>query len=449
MNLSANPYAPEQPCSDPERFFGRAETFAFLRQALHSEQTPILIGGRGMGKTSVLLQLPFQLEARYLTAYLDLAELRHTYSLSAFAVALIQTARQALRTAEPSLYLPDVPETQDAAELWRWFAKTHLTPIFDVMRRFQRLIYCFDNAQHLLDAVQRGDLPSDLIDSLGALCREEKRIGIVFTFDAAAEPRLASYALLAEPLNQHRLPPLSDAEARQLITQPCASFYALSDDVVGALQAYSGGQPYLLQWLCALLWERAAARNFAAPDRNDVSAILPRALQVCSALFDSLWQNATPSEQAALIALTQARRGAPATLEELHTWLIHESEDAPHMVTLAAALRSLEYRGAVRSAPESAYALSSGLLYLWLQAKAELPSAPLNVEHTSVRRAALPIALIAIASASIALLVAALTSHLSSGAATLQPTHTLALNLEGTQRALSLTQTFQALPTNT
>jgi hypothetical protein len=321
------------------------------------------------------------------------------------------------------------------------------------MRRFQRLIYCFDNAQALISAVQGGKLPADLIEALGALRRDEPRIGMVFAFDAASEPQLANYALFNEPLNQQRLLPLSDAEAAQLIVQPSAPFYTLSAEVVEALLAQSGGHPYLLEWLCALLWENAAARNFAQPpDLADLDAILPLALQACGARFEELWQAATLSEQAALTALaalTTARRGLPVTLDELHAWLIRESERAPHAMTLAAALRSLEYRGMVRAVPSAAYTFSSGLLYLWLQPQAELPRAPAPAERTSVRRAALPIALAAFATIGAAALIAALTSAVPPVANTAQPTQTLALNLEGTQRALALTRTFEALPTAT
>ncbi|MFQ3536785.1 MAG: hypothetical protein SNJ58_13010 [Aggregatilineales bacterium] len=452
MSQSANPYMPDQPCRDPQRFFGRTETFAFLRQALHADQVPIIIGGRGMGKSSILLQLPFQLEARYLTVYLDLAQPAHTRDLSAFVGALIEAARQALRSADPSLYLPEVPNTSEAGQLWLWFTQTHLTLIFDVMHRFQRLVYCLDNAETLLSAVQQGRLPPDLLNSLGALCREEPRIRLLFAFDAAAEPQLADHTLFSEPLNQHRLAMLSQADATQLIVQPCAPFFTPSADVIAALLAHSGGHPYLLQWLCALLWEDAATRNFASPNLGRVNAILPLALQACSPIFEELWGTVTPNEQTALAALaglTRSRRGAPVTLEELHTWLIRESESAPHPLTLAAALRSLEYRAIVRAAPDSAYSFSSGLLYVWLQARAELPSAPANTERTSARCAALPILLIAIATVALAGLLAALANNLPFSPATLQPTQTLALNIEGTQRALSLTQTFGALPTST
>jgi hypothetical protein len=424
-----------------------------LRQALHSDQTPILIGGRGMGKTSVLWQVPFHLEARYLSVYLDLAEPQVTESLTAFISALIDSARQALRLAEPSLYLPDLPAERDAAALWLWFTQTHLTPIFDVMRRFQRLIYCFDNAQHLLSAVQNGNLPSDFIESLAILDRDEPRIGMIFAFDADCEPQLAEHALFNEPLNQQRLLPLSDEEATQLIVQLSAPFYVLSAEVIEMLLAQSGGQPYLLQWLCALLWEAAAARNFATPPNlDDMNAILPVALQACSALFEHLWRSTTPNEQAVLAALAElitARRGLPIALEELHAWLIRESENAPHMMTLAAALRSLEYRGIVRAVPRSAYTFSSGLFYLWLQPQAELPQAPEPLERTAVRRAALPIVLAAFGTLGVALLIALLARSVPLSAATPMPTQTLALNLEATQRARALTQTFQALPTAT
>lgn len=456
-----NPYTPDQPIRTPQHFFGRAETFAFIRQTLISgrhDQAPILIGAPRMGKTSTLWQLSRHVEARYVLAYLDLAVPQATHSLTEFIIALIDAARAALRLVEPSLYLPDLPDEQSAAALWTWFAETHLTPVFDVMRRFQRLIFCFDNAQHLLDAVQRGSLPSDFIESLGVLMTDDPRIGMIFAFDAAAEPRLAEYPLFSEPLMQHRLPPLSDSEASALISQPSAPFYSVPTAVTESLLAQSGGHPSLLQWLCALLWERSAARKHAASlSLDDVATILPQAVLNTAPIFEALWEDATPNEQAALVALaalTTARRGLPVSLGEIRAWLIRESDNAPHETTLAATLRRLEYRGALRAAQATTYTFSSGLLYQWLQAGADVPSpAPVPTERTPLRRAVLPVLLAVIATLGALGLISAVagggTPPNTTNNGTFQPTETLALNLEGTQRAVALTQTFAALPTAT
>ncbi|MCE7949148.1 MAG: hypothetical protein DYG88_17150 [Chloroflexi bacterium CFX4] len=455
-----NPYTPDQPVRTPQQFFGRAESFAFVRQTLLSgrhDQTPILIGAPRMGKTSTLWQLPLHVEARYVLAYLDLAAPQATQSLTDVIRALIEAARTALRLSEPSLYLPDLPDEQSAAALWTWFAETHLTPVFDVMRRFQRLIFCFDNAQHLLEAVQQGSLPADFIESLGVLMTDDPRIGMIFAFDAAAEPHLANYPLFSEPLMQHRLQPLSDAEASALISQPSAPFYSLPAEVTEVLLAQSGGHPSLLQWLCALLWERSAARKHAAPiSLEDVAAILSQALLNTAPIFEAIWEDATPNEQAALAALaalTTTRRGLPVSLSEIRAWLIRESDTAPHETTLAATLRRLEYRGALRAAQATTYTFSSGLLYQWLQPQAELPSpAPDSTERTPLRRAVLPVLLAVFATLGALALISALSASntpTNTPNGTFQPTETLALNLEGTQRAVALTQTFAALPTAT
>src|SRR5436305_992252 len=108
-----NPYDPQRPATDPARFFGRDEVFAFIRQHLiagRRAQAVALIGQRGTGKTSVLLQLPNRIEARFVTAYIDLADIRFSEVGGLFAT-MADAARQALDDAGLSTYrLPPMPE---------------------------------------------------------------------------------------------------------------------------------------------------------------------------------------------------------------------------------------------------------------------------------------------------------------------------------------------------
>src|SRR5258706_14469409 len=72
-----NPYNPQTPTTNPGMFFGREEVFAFIRQRLitgRRAQALAIIGQRGMGKTSVLIQVIHLVEARYVTAYFCLAD---------------------------------------------------------------------------------------------------------------------------------------------------------------------------------------------------------------------------------------------------------------------------------------------------------------------------------------------------------------------------------------
>src|SRR5258708_20773224 len=75
-----NPYDALRPTSDPALFFGHDDVFAFIRQRLIGGRPPQalgIIGPRGMGKTSTLLQVASRGEARYVTAYIDLADVRY------------------------------------------------------------------------------------------------------------------------------------------------------------------------------------------------------------------------------------------------------------------------------------------------------------------------------------------------------------------------------------
>src|SRR4051812_42522645 len=117
-----NPYDPQRPTTDPALFFGREDVFAFIRQRLiagRRAQAIAIIGQRGMGKTSVLLQTSQQIEARYLTAYIDLSAVRFDEGGGLFA-ARADSARQPREGAglSPSR-LPPLPQ-EPGVDLFAW-----------------------------------------------------------------------------------------------------------------------------------------------------------------------------------------------------------------------------------------------------------------------------------------------------------------------------------------
>jgi hypothetical protein len=70
-----NPYIPGQPIDDPDRFFGRRDVLASIRENLVKGRRVFLVAGaRRMGKTSLLRQLHARLPEPCLAVRVELAE---------------------------------------------------------------------------------------------------------------------------------------------------------------------------------------------------------------------------------------------------------------------------------------------------------------------------------------------------------------------------------------
>src|SRR5258708_22210318 len=123
-----NPYDALRPTSDPALFYGHDDVLAFIRQRLMGGRRPQalgIIGQRGMGKASTLLQVASRVEARYVTAYIDLADVRYEAVGGLFAT-MADAARQALDAAGVSTHpLPPLPNEPGLALTAR-FSGTYL-----------------------------------------------------------------------------------------------------------------------------------------------------------------------------------------------------------------------------------------------------------------------------------------------------------------------------------
>jgi hypothetical protein len=452
-----NPYNPQRPTTDPALFFGREDVFAFIRQRLiggRRAQAVAIIGQRGMGKTSVLLQTIHQVEARYLTAYIDLADVRFDDVGGLFA-AMADAARQALEDGGLSTYrLPPIPE-EPGVDLLTWFAETYLDVTLSALRRNRRLIFLFDQTTRLLDAIDRRDIPADLGDTLSQLIARDERMDIIFAVDAEDEPRLEAFAPLSDPLLHKRLGLLDDAAAEALIRRPSAPFYEVQSEAVEGILAMAGGHPYLLHVINGLLWERATSRWPKGPvTLSDVNAVIRQATDEADPVLRLTWEHSTPNERRALSALTAlmtASRGMPVRTEDVRRWLLHEGDEPLDETALAAALRRLEYREVLRSTANGMYTFTTGLQHQWLVLNGD--AQPVSVvsapPRPSMRRMAIPVALLLGVAVLLALGLGRLAANASITTDQASPTVTLDTDIQATRQAVEATQTFQALWTHT
>ncbi len=458
----ANPYDPALPTDDPAHFFGREEVFAFIRQQLIVERRAngmALIGRRGSGKTSILLQLRNHLDSRTLTAYVDLAGIAYAEGDSLLP-AMADAARTALDAAGISTYrLPATPDNLPAAELEKWFAETYLDVTLSALRGGRRLIFLFDETGALLDALEKLQVSARLPDFLSNLLAADERLEMIFAVGSSDETRLESFLPLADPNRHKRIGYLEPEACEALSRQPVAPFYQWEDNALQAMLALAGGSPYLLHALNRHIFERSLAREHVGlVTLPDVKAILPPALQEVEQYLRALWTSATPPEQQVLFGLAALTEQSGRRLirpEELTAWLARETDSPLDETTLGATLRRLEYGELVRPHASRRYSLSSGLFQQWMVLNVSAPviapaDTPRATTAGSSRRGLLPV----LAGAGIALLFGVLalrgvTSTAEPSRTSSAPTVTLGIDLAATQQSVNATNTEIARPTAT
>lgn len=459
MTAVPNPYNPLQPVEDPALFFGRADVFAFFRQhfvGTAHDRALVLIGRRGLGKSSTLRQLPLDEPYAPCLASLGSVEITHEAALIA---ALADDIRLALDHAGASTYR--LPAWSGEGDQREWF-KTEFLSVALAALRIRHLVLMVDDAHLIFDAIDRGALPADFWRYLGDMLAAYDRIDLVLALDAAYENRILTIELFNDPALHIRLGDLSLEDAGRLVREPIADLLRYDEGIVEQILMWAGGHPFLLHSICRLLFRRSEERHHAGPiTQNDLNAIHHAALDQADEVFGPLWSRAKPNEQITLHAVADLCAAAPGQYVEfdiLHDHLIAEGYTI-HKTPLAAALRSLDYEGLVRS-HEDQYTLAADLIGAWVAANTSAPPgeavrpAPADAPHAA---RLMPImALLAVVLIVAILGIAALGGVFDSDESDHNqpangggPTSTLSLNLEATRQSDFMTQTQRAIPTET
>ncbi len=448
-----NPYNPLQ--SNPDYFYGCEEAFAFFRQNLVGaahKHALVLVGRRGLGKTAVLHQLPYQLDERYSLCIVSLGLIGLGDEHSFFA-ALVDDIRAALELAEASTYrLPEWPEAAEPDGLRDWFRDEYLEIALTALRT-RHLLLALDDAHLLLEAIDRGTLPADLLDYLLGVLLKYPRLDMVFTLDEAFEDRILALELFRDPTLHFRLAELSLEDAERLVREPVQDMYHYEDGVVKQILALAGGHPFLLHSICRLLFRRSEERHHAGPViENDLAAVDDAVLEQGSEVLNPLWQAASQNERLVLMGLVRLNEsGEGVSFGALYDW-INASGYEMNKTKVAAALRSLDYKGLIQADPDGTYALRAQFIPRWLNANHALDVKKKTAAKINMATLA-PLVGLAAALLLVGGLVAASLAGALDGDDEMptkgSPTATLSLNYQASQQAIFETQTEQARPTRT
>ncbi|KAB2855450.1 MAG: AAA family ATPase, partial [Anaerolineae bacterium] len=226
--MSENPYNPLQPTSDPLLFYGREETLAAIQLHLVSgtnRHAVTIFGQRGMGKSSLLSQVPLNIDERFVCVYIDLNQVELD-DVSGFIAAVVDQIRAMLEVIEAStLRLPSFPDAADV-DLLDWLAGEYLEVVLAAIRRSRHMVLMFDDVHLLFDAMDTGNLPAHLMTFLSVLLDRYDRLNMIAALDITYETRALQTAPFDNAQFHHRLTNLAPEIAEAVVTEPAKELYA-------------------------------------------------------------------------------------------------------------------------------------------------------------------------------------------------------------------------------
>lgn len=365
----ANPYhpAPDDEALPLAPFAGRQKAFERLYQQITDPaktEITVFLGRRHVGKTAFFRHFHPFFDETFIGVYVPLRQ-TPLDDEAAWFKALARRTTAAL--VDRNFTLSRLPDTQpDEGNVRPWFETEYFPEVLNAIRRHRRLVYLFDDVEHLLQAVADGRLPPDTFEFWHRLQQRHRHFSIALTLDADAESQIARLSPLAALTGIFRLTNLAPDESAVLLRQPVAHLYTVSDEAAAAVYRATGGEPRLLQRFGQHLfrgYETATQRNMITPD--EVKAITPAVYAESESEFKHRWEKLSANERLvlrAIISLLYADPLAPITARDIEAWQV-ETEFPLDSTTIHAALRSLEYGEIISGTPVQ---ITVGMMQTWL-----------------------------------------------------------------------------------
>jgi conflict system STAND superfamily ATPase len=354
--MSANPYNYNLPV-EPDMFFGRHTDVATIVERLTAVQgdSVALIGGRRMGKTSMLEAIVRTIAAAdgdlmTLPLLLDLSG-EGIDSASGFFQTVTTIAWESLATLLPTP--PDLPALRPSAPPAPTFRATlegwNRSTMAQCGRRL-RLILLLDECEEIVEQPWAAEVHA----GLRALLVGQTTRSLLKVVMAGSHRFLTQVHQRGSPLWNvlvyHMLRVLDEAATRDLILQPTGG--ALPEPIVQVVAAQSGGHPRLTQYVMYQLWEQGLVH--ATPMRvAQIAAAFPTSINDFEDWMRGLGELGS--------VVYQALARAPAALGE------HEIQAAVSvsLADVLTALNALSYHGLVVQDGARRYRVTAQMFRDW------------------------------------------------------------------------------------
>lgn len=267
-----NPYIFDKPVSQTEMFVGRAELIAeFLtNSSRHSVRSYSLIGGRRLGKTSLLRELERKLKENLardgqsivLPVYLDMnyeiIETREQF-FTRIIERMFEVAQVAFESAALELNIEELNKIQHSSNM----KLTILDSFVKTIQNLNRYLFGRNKGlriQVLIDESERISVQQwapEVFSNLNSILTNSPLRELISIIMAGSSD---FYSKVREPgsplqmiLQQRFLTSLSDTEARFLINAPMNK--APTEDIITEIILQTGRHPFLIQYIMYYIYD--------------------------------------------------------------------------------------------------------------------------------------------------------------------------------------------------
>jgi hypothetical protein len=278
---------------ETKTFKGRRDLFQTLTNELINpsgqRSALLLFGGRRMGKSSTLKQLPVQLGPQIIPATVDL---QGVGTVENAASLLYLIAREITRSArqERRLTLPELRREQMDKEPYLAFQEW-LENVEKALGDYYWVLLALDEFETLGNMLTAGRIDERLFQTLRGVIQHHPRITILVsgahTFEELP-PLWSNYFINMKML---KVGPLEEADARKLITAPIEHFPLIYDEeAVSLLLRETGCHPNWLQCACREVVENLNNENRFHANLRDVESALNKVPESLAGDFKDLWE---------------------------------------------------------------------------------------------------------------------------------------------------------------
>jgi len=374
-----NPYVIGVPLTDTDGFYGRTDTFRFIRDVLGARKQNVIVlyGQRRIGKTSVLHRAARWLddEGTFSPVYYDLQG-KERLSLGDVLENLAQTLARRLGLPRPD------PKQFDGDG--QYFSLTFLPQALARVGK-QRLILFVDEFDVLSDELDSPRAATKtLFPYLQDLIVTRPQIGFVFVVGRRIEELATHFQAIFKQAVYRRVGRLEPEESRALIVEPARGVITYGSAAVQRIQELAAGHPYFTQLICFEVFNAAkASRKSVAAEAVELAAA--RAIETGHGALNWFWEGLPRAERFILSAIAHAsdqsgiasKEGIRRLLEE-HRIILSglEFKDAPD--------RLVEWE-MLRAEGADAYQFVVEIVRRWVLKEHPLSSARRDIDHVNKR----------------------------------------------------------------
>jgi len=371
--IRTSPYIAGKPVKTEEMFFGRSETFNWLRENVsgrYQENVLVLYGERRIGKTSVLYQLMTNPPTpHHICVFFDMETSAMARREGEF---LYSMAKEVYRTISPKGYQLDRPQWSDYDERPEEAFRDFVDDLERALGEY-RLIVMLDEFGVLMRKVSQEVFSPGIFDFIRAIIQHTNKLAFLFT--GAYELRRMQkdyHSILFNLAKVHKLSYLHPQEAEDLIITPMKGLLDYHPLAVDKILKVTACHPYFIQYICDSLVRLVQRERRNYVDLMDVNNVLQDTIQDATGnIENALYGILSDAEKMALAGLANVtddvRLFVPS--DAIYDILQRKSLKMSRQELLQA-LEQLRERDLIqerRLGQQLQYSFKMGLVRMWLK----------------------------------------------------------------------------------